>query len=481
MSLEFLIKPNKTELLMQEDTLVRVYLVNRGKEPVQVLNIAFNPLYPVFKVRRLETDETLVFRRHDNASIQAVFPNPLAPGQQLEWSFYLRTLVTFPAPGEYELVGEYEWGEGKGMARSEPIKFVLKEVAAQMVSFNIAAEPVTEEFYIFWMQPKGEGLELARSTVSNINVPAVTETTIVGPMPERVDLIPSIPANRGNPLSTWLVWLKGKKLFFRFVSIKGVAEEIHSTDMPDVDLRILSSPLISESTDCEVLLWMSTKGQSKLQLAQFNRAGETHPAAFLALPDPVEPLWSRTVMLKNQERRAYVILGEPKQVHLRMTNWKSAEKMEPLRDVITTPGVFVAAGAMTLEDDSVIGLLVTRPLDRSEILIFTPWLQRPDGSVEKGLSEEVGFAAAARVDRSLIRFNIRGWPFVALRPSGSAWQLRKPGESFMPVGGEAGTTQSPVALFLNEIQLPIFVHSKPGLGFFFSEPSGEPAQNPHRG
>ena len=484
MALEIALQSEKTELTMQENTVIEVILTNSGAEAIGLVDPNLSAEFPVFKVFSRESGETWTFRRKATGPRKTEIPIQLAAGKKMTWNFELLDLAEFADPGQYEMTAEYEWADGAATARSEPLTLKLSALVAQSVAMAMTQEPRQEEFYLFWTQIAGDNTQLMRTTVSNFKNPEVVETLALGTVPDHIVPVPSIAANQANPLHTWVAWMHGGRLYCRLVETNAdVEEEPIAVEMPAVQIRIVSHPFILTSGEGEVVLWMGAPaaGTAKIQLAKVNPRGRSGAGSNLILPSPLESLWARTAFLGSKRRRVYLVNGGADGVALQCTEWGDDGEFADLTDLSSQTGKFVAAGLSVMPDDSINGMLVVLPEEGAEKLVFVRWTHRPDGAYDEGEAEEVAFEHAGRINEGFVRINDVGDPYVLLRPMGQPWHLRAPGEEFAPVGGDVADSQLPANLFFSAQQEPLLLGFKSGAGFFFQKPSGEPAIMPEAG
>ena len=484
MALEITLKPDKTELRVQEDTLVRVVLRNGGGSPIEVVNPIQSVAWPVFKLLSKQSGVTETHRRKPSSPLTSEIPMTLEAGKQFEWSFWLRQVLEIARPGEYELTAEYEWNAGAGIARSAPVGLKLEASNVRWAALGNCQSPTQEEFFVFWVEAGGQ---LLRTTVSNYDDPQVTETAALDKVDPSITPWPSISANKGNPMIAWLTWLEGgaqnPALKFRFVGLRQTEGKIFSMEMPRATIRIVPNPFMLDSQDGEVLLWMATAQPetAKLQLAVLERSGNCRPGAFLKLSSAAQPLWMQTAFPSGGERRAYLASREGESVRLKVTTWKAGGEMTELKELASLPGRFVGAGLAVMPDDTTSGMLLSRPDDRPNTILMMPWGHKLDGTFRSGEPTSVAFEDAGRIDAAKVRVNVNYGVSVALKVTGQPWRLRAPGEDFKPIGGDAGQTLEPFYLFFNSLVEPLVLYSRPGMGFFFSTPSGAEASITQRG
>ncbi|MCL5270485.1 MAG: hypothetical protein M1457_08040 [bacterium] len=475
MALVIEISLEQNRLNVQESTPVTIKLHNPGSQPINIANTARQVLQPVFFARNSQTGEKLAFRRPWFAGVASAAPDQLAAGEKFTWEAPLTVMAPIEAPGDYELTAEYQWDNGAKTARSTPVALTLLPVQVRSLIMGMSRQPDFAIFYLFWTQQVNGDCRLMRTMVYNHDVPTITETRFVESVPPGTEPQVSTTAIGGNPLRTWVAWLNGRILQCRFVGDDAANEAVISEELPDVKAHILDGPVMLDTLAGEIPLWLAApaSSRSKFQLAVIGRGG-LRPAGDLLLPED-EPAWSRTVLLSNRQRRLYFAVNQENETILQQTGWGDDSEFTPVKELARHPGRVIGGGLSLLQQEIVTGVLVIQSGNSAGTLELLPWHHAPNQNFLLGEPESVVFNQAAMIDEVLVRINTNMEAFVVVRAV-RQWHYRQPGGPFAPLGGAAGVTKGPLAMFFNALQQPLFVYTKPGQGFYFCDPAGIPPQ-----
>lgn len=479
--IEMTIEP--TEMVFQRDAICEFKVTNRGKQTVTLSRPSPTSIMPVVRIVGLQTGQEEVFRR-ELSIFRREFVQELKPGESLSGHFDLSERIEFPAPGDYEVVLEYDWNEASATARSEPVRLKLTPSSPRYLTRVSAAGGISNTHYLLWINSAAEKPQAMMARMTLLEEPKLYDIHVLQVMAGSERPVLSIAPNRRAASHQWVAWLEGGKLQgFRLKEAETDGQVIRSPQLPDVPTFIIPPLLPAAATGPDeaatvILCQTADTGQSNIQLgvieADGNLAGG--PAA------PIHggrPVWGEGVCLSTGMNRIYAVAsetaGEQKTSTLQCIAWPAGAGEMQQAGRHEVEGQWLSAAVALDGEDMLRGALLTQTKLGAGLAVIKlhRWSHGPDGQMELAEPLAISWPEHEGIRDARLGIDLQGIVYGLVQSDSGSWSyFTSQDPSSKPVASPAGDASGQVEILILGGLAPAILFTQPQTGFHFSRLDG---------
>lgn len=483
---------DRTDLVIGEDTRLKVVVRNTSSDPVTVPDINSNPDWPKLVVVNARTGAREVLAPMEKAGVGGetpfIPPPPdaslsLAPGEEVVLDAMLLPRVRLTEAGSWRLEAAIEV-DGKTLT-SSPVELSVKPLDLRSAFAAGAHSGPTPFQNILWSQVDGDGsiLVLTSLSIDAEAHPFVVESVRLERLDSLAEPVFSVSPN-GSPFpGKWIFWLQGGPdqpggagmSLHGLYAMHGVVEQRLPGEPLAGRSQVMIGPALhdfdpddaSKPGPGEVVLWSQL---DTLQLVQVRIAGPggswTSGPEFEV--DAGRMAWGSAALLSSGERRAVVVIEGRFGTRLQIGQWKRGDSGRSRAKVLFDwEGTVTGSGATLNDHDEWLGATITRRQKPGpERFMLRLWSIGSDGRVGDP-QDPIGFdlpGGDTGSARALIARGPDGRLLALIGDSRGRWfTLDRNGRCNPLPDSLAGAGEPVLALWLGE-QAPAVVFSSPARG-----------------